>query len=234
MPDKRHEIQVMLDAAADSKQSQVYRRIKEDILDGTYPPGSTLVERKLCDIYQVSRSPIRSALQQLAYEGLLTYAPGQGMLVPVYSTEDILEIYDLAEVLQIYGVKSFIRNASETERLELGGILRRMGEYQAAGQLGAAGRLDQAFHTYIADHAHNARFKEIFSQLDCQIIRFRASSIDDSGLMALSLTEHQAIFAYISAGDELAAEAAVSRHYQSLRAYYIDRLVGSRLSTENY
>lgn len=229
MADKRHEIQEMLDAAAESKRSKVYRQIKEDVLGDTYPPGTALVERKLCEIYQVSRSPLRNALQQLAYEGLLTHVPGQGMVVPSYRTEDILEVYDLTEVLQVYGAKSFIRNASDAERVELGGILRRMGEYQAAGQLGAASRLDREFHSYIAAHAGNTRLRDIFSQLDYQSVRFRASGINDSSLMARSVKEHQAIFAYISAGDEESAAAAVQLHYQNIRAYYIDMLVGDRL-----
>lgn len=229
MADKRHEIQEMLDASTESKRSQVYRQIKEDVLNDTYPPGTALVERKLCDIYQVSRSPLRNALQQLAYEGLLTHVPGQGMVVPSYRTEDILEVYDLTEVLQVYGVKGFIRNATEEDRLALGGILRRMGEYQTAGHLGAASRQDREFHSFIAAHAGNTRLRDIFSQLDYQSVRFRASGIHDSSLMARSVQEHQAIFAYISAKDEESAAAAVTLHYQNIRAYYIDMLVGDRL-----
>ncbi|MDO4573231.1 MAG: GntR family transcriptional regulator [Clostridia bacterium] len=226
MPDKRHEIQEMLDAAPDTKLSKVYRQIKEDILNDVYPPGSTLVERRLCEIYEVSRSPIRNALQQLAHEGLLSHVPGQGMVVPEFRTEDILEVYDLMEVLQVYGVKSFIRAAAEAERQGLGDILRRMGEDVSAGRLGAAGRYDREFHNYIVAHAHNARLCEIFARLDAQSVRFRASGIRDAVHMERALKEHQAIFAYISAGDEEAAGAAVHLHYQSLRAYYVDKLVG--------
>ena len=55
----------------DSKQQMAYRQIKEDILNNVYPEGTILVERRLCDIYKMSRSPIRNALWQLTYEGLL-------------------------------------------------------------------------------------------------------------------------------------------------------------------
>jgi DNA-binding GntR family transcriptional regulator len=46
------------------KQNQVYNEIKTDILNNTYPAGTVMVERRLCEIYNVSRSPIRNALQQ--------------------------------------------------------------------------------------------------------------------------------------------------------------------------
>ena len=75
---------------AQSKQMLAYQQIKEDILNNTFPEGTVMVERKLCDIYQVSRSPIRNALQQLTHEGLLSFVPGKGVVVSSFSTEDIL------------------------------------------------------------------------------------------------------------------------------------------------
>ncbi|MEI3340283.1 MAG: GntR family transcriptional regulator [Eubacterium sp.] len=64
-----------LQQPAESKQALAYQQIKEDILNNTYPEGTVMVERKLCDIYNMSRSPIRNALQQLTHEGLLTFVP---------------------------------------------------------------------------------------------------------------------------------------------------------------
>lgn len=67
-----------LNQPAENKQQQAYQQIKQDILNNTYPEGTVMVERKLCDIYHVSRSPIRNALQQLTHEGLLSFVPGKG------------------------------------------------------------------------------------------------------------------------------------------------------------
>ena len=64
-----------LNQPAENKQQQAYQQIKQDILNNTYPEGTVMVERKLCDIYHVSRSPIRNALQQLTHEGLLSFVP---------------------------------------------------------------------------------------------------------------------------------------------------------------
>ena len=63
----------VLSQTPDSKQQQVYKLIRDAIVKNEFPPGTVMVERKLCDIYNVSRSPIRNALQQLTFEGLLTY-----------------------------------------------------------------------------------------------------------------------------------------------------------------
>ena len=48
-----------LNQPAENKQQQAYQQIKQDILNNTYPEGTVMVERKLCDIYHVSRDPQR-------------------------------------------------------------------------------------------------------------------------------------------------------------------------------
>ena len=116
----------LLNQPAQSKQMLAYQQIKKDILNNTFPEGTVMVERKLCDIYQVSRSPIRNALQQLTHEGLLSFVPGKGVVVSSFSTEDILEVYDLIELLQLYAVSACITKASPAaEKYGKGHLIRR-------------------------------------------------------------------------------------------------------------
>ncbi|MDO4529552.1 MAG: GntR family transcriptional regulator, partial [Lachnospiraceae bacterium] len=65
----------------ESKQEQVYNYLKQDILEGKFPPGAPMVERKLCDIYHVSRSPVRNALQRLIRDGLVAFVPGKATMI---------------------------------------------------------------------------------------------------------------------------------------------------------
>ena len=61
-----------------TKEVMVYEQIKKDILNNEFKPGTVLVERKLTEKYQVSRSPVRYALRQLVRDGLLSGEPGKG------------------------------------------------------------------------------------------------------------------------------------------------------------
>ena len=72
-----------------TKGMLVYNRLKTDILDNKYPPGTDMVERKLCDIYEVSRSTIRHALSALCAEGILENKQGKGIAVPNRHTGNI-------------------------------------------------------------------------------------------------------------------------------------------------
>lgn len=111
--------------APESKQQQVYKLIRDAILRDEFPAGTVMVERKLCDIYGVSRSPIRNALQQLTFEGFLSYQPGKGTVVADFSLEDILEVYDLIELCQLYAVRLWAERPDAFALETLGRIIQR-------------------------------------------------------------------------------------------------------------
>lgn len=110
MLDEKTKKSEYINAGMSTKEMMVYNKVKEAILNNEFEPGTVLVERKLSEKYNVSRSPVRYALRQLAKEGLLADEPGKGIIVPTYTLEDILEVYDLLEVLQIYAVQVSLKN----------------------------------------------------------------------------------------------------------------------------
>ena len=135
-----------LNQPVENKQQLAYQQIKQDILNNTYPAGTVMVERKLCEIYNVSRSPIRNALQQLTHEGLLSFVPGKGTVVASFSTDDILEVYDLIELLQDYAIKACInkQNALVVNALEM--ALNNMKTALEKDDIFHFTRWDQKFH----------------------------------------------------------------------------------------
>ena len=79
---------------------QAYKKIKQNILDLTYPPGMPLTEALLTKELQMSRSPVRSAIQKLQTEGLLVSDYYKSITVKEITQKDILEIYQLRELIE--------------------------------------------------------------------------------------------------------------------------------------
>lgn len=210
---------------AQSKQMMVYQQIKEDILNNTFPEGTVMVERKLCDIYQVSRSPIRNALQRLTHEGLLSFVPGKGVVVSSFTTEDILEVYDLLELLQVYAVGACINKASPTAAEALQLTLASMEKTISDGEIFQCTRQDQRFHEQLIEYAGNSRLKNIYDQLACQQLRFMTTILNDAVLANRSLAEHREIVDAISRKDTSSAEKSLHNHYKNIKQYYVDKLL---------
>jgi ABC-type glycerol-3-phosphate transport system substrate-binding protein len=61
---------------------QLKALIREQIESGMWRPGDRIpTEQELCQSYNISRSPVRQALNELAYEGLVVRRPGLGTFV---------------------------------------------------------------------------------------------------------------------------------------------------------
>ncbi len=68
-------------------------RLRICLLD--YPPGTVLRESELASEFGVSRTPIRSVLQKLSYDGLINSQDGVGNIVTELGYEEIFDIYQM-------------------------------------------------------------------------------------------------------------------------------------------
>ena len=184
-----------LNQPAENKQQQAYQQIKQDILNNTYPEGTVMVERKLCDIYHVSRSPIRNALQQLI------------------------------ELLQVYAVAAFLNKYNDlaVDAMEI--ALRNMEKSLNEHDIFQCTRWDQKFHELLIGYAGNKRLETIYDQLDCQQMLFISTILDDTERASQSFAEHSAILAAIKEKDVQIAQDCIRKHYYHIKQYYINKLL---------
>eukprot|EP01034_Spumella_vulgaris_P010859 gene10859-13788_t len=68
-------------AAVGSGIEKAYERIWGAIMDHSLPPGTRLIEDKLCEIFGIGRTRIRQVLQRLAHEQVVTLMPNRGAIV---------------------------------------------------------------------------------------------------------------------------------------------------------
>lgn len=216
---------LILESSTDYKQSQTYLQIKNDILNNTYPAGTLMVERKLCEIYNVSRSPIRNALQKLSHEGLLSFSPGKGVIVSEFSIEDILEVYDLIELLQVFAIKRCINKINTVALETLLDILEKMNNSLLKNDIAKAVERDQRFHSFIIDFAGNKRLINAYENLNNQSMRFQASTLEDKDLAKRSYEDHMNIYKAIENKDLKAAENLILLHYHNIKQYYLSKII---------
>lgn len=79
----------------------VYRVIKENILNLNLKPGETINENDVCNLLNLSRSPVRSAIAQLKSDELVNVFPQKGTFVTHFDEDIIREAWFVREVLEI-------------------------------------------------------------------------------------------------------------------------------------
>ena len=81
------------------KGPDAYALIRRAITSGRFVPGQRLSERELAARYGVSRTPIREALLELSYEGLVAITPRSGMAVVGITPEDAVDNFAILATL---------------------------------------------------------------------------------------------------------------------------------------
>ncbi|MBT2550457.1 GntR family transcriptional regulator [Arthrobacter sp. ISL-65] len=87
-------------------------RIRELIISGDFAPGTRLRERDLSQTLNVSRVPVREALQQLEAEGFIDASPRRGATVKQITLRDVNELFDLRLSLEVLAARLAARAAA--------------------------------------------------------------------------------------------------------------------------
>ncbi len=195
--------------AGPSITEQVYQAIRSLLLAGGHRPGSRLSEAGLAERLEVSRGPVREALERLAQEGLVVRVPRRGSFVRRYEASDVIELMELRCVLEAAAARLAVRRASDADLAAMEQLL------QAANQVIQSGRgypPDKDFHQALARLAGNRALERSAGLVYDQLRLARALAVQRPGRAREAWTEHAAILRALLARDEDAAEAAVTRH----------------------
>lgn len=207
--------------------------LRRQIFGGDLPAGSRLKERDLCDVLEVSRTPVREALRRLQADGLVTIEPRRGAVVNGISSAEAEEIYSLGRLLEGYGARIAATRRSAADLSKLKTILEQMEHLLAKPARGTAAsylELDNAFHRRISRCTGNLHLERIISQVVGLPILIRAFSHYSHNDLILSLQQHQTIYSALRAGDPEWSEAAMRAHVLTGRSLALGLPEAQRLA----
>lgn len=129
---------------------QICDRLRSELLYGVHPAGKKLREQELALRFQVSRHPVRKALQKLALEGLINSKANCGAVVATSQIEHIEGLLTpMRKQLELYALTRALSNLTQEHRIYWQDILVRM--RRAAEENNAQDVLDHdaAFHQHL-------------------------------------------------------------------------------------
>src|ERR1700730_577830 len=145
----------------------VMDQIREAILGGAIGAGERVNEVRISQTRAVSRTPVRAALQALAGEGLLDYAPNRGFTVREFPLHAIVDAYDIRASLEGVAVRFVAeRGLGPQEReiiersLAAGDKLLERGSFET-GDLTIYRDINGDFHDALLSAARNRMLSEM-------------------------------------------------------------------------
>jgi len=192
--------------------TNLYTELQEDILTGKLKPNQRLTEKRICDEYKVSRTPVREALRQLEMDGLIENIPNRGAFVVGLSEQNIADIYDLRRSYELLAVRWAIERITEAELSELEETFEFMEFYTMKNDINKMLNINTAFHQIIYNATHNRILKQMLSSYQVYLKHCNPSNYYAPNYLADVLEEHRAIYEAFKAKDVVAGVLAMTTH----------------------
>ncbi|ANZ41277.1 GntR family transcriptional regulator [Lentzea guizhouensis] len=178
--------------------NEVADAIRAAIFDGRYAPGSPLREVELAEALEVSRGPVREALQQLEREGLVRTGWHRGATVTELSEQDVAELDSLRGALEVLAVRRVVDGGGDVAAIE-----KAAETMERADTPHEMVRLDIEFHDAVYAAANHSRLVHAWETIRSQVHLFLLTRVGVStdGYLDLVRSEHRALVEALRAGD---------------------------------
>jgi DNA-binding GntR family transcriptional regulator len=181
------------------------------IVERRLMPGTRLVEQQIADIFKVSRTLVRQALNQLSRDRLVTLEPARGACVAQPSVEEARQVFEVRLMLEAAMVREVAGRITPAQVATLREHLEAEREAISRTDVPGRTRLLADFHIVLARLMGN----EVLAQILTDLLS-RSSLISlmyqSSHSAEQSQVEHEAIVSALERGDAEAAVALLHQH----------------------
>ncbi|PYZ92992.1 hypothetical protein CR194_07255 [Salipaludibacillus keqinensis] len=189
--------------------SYVTKQLRIAILDGSLQKGERLVQAEWANRLNVSRMPIREALTQLEFEGLVKIVPHKGAVVTPITKENIEELYHTRSLLEGLAVEKSLPHLTDNDKEELRSVLYEMEHLLLTDETNEMYiKLNARFHKTLRKGCPWSRLKKTIDSLGISPI---APSLLEE-YYAETQREHKMIYEAVLRGDPSELRSALEFH----------------------
>lgn len=211
-----------------SVRQDIYEKIRDDITFGRLMSGERLTEKKLSDLYKVSRSPIREALRQLESEGLISFERNKGIEVAKLSVKQVEEIYDLRELLEGYAVRIAIGKTTKKDIAYLEDLHKKMIKAASSRDTQLWLQNNALFHAFFREKADNENLCQLIVMLRRRIYRYQYMTVSYPRFFENYIEHHTTMIEACKKKDPDLAEKTMKIHLCKVRNVIIESLTANR------
>lgn len=196
-----------MERKATTRSEHVRELLEEGIATGTFPPGMRLDEVELSQRFDVSRTPLREALFQLASAGIVEMQPRRGTVVAEVSPHRMVEMFEVMGELEAMCGRLAARRMLPAEHAHLLEAHHACEAARLASDPDKYYYENERFHHIIYEGSHNGFLEQQASALHRRLRPYRRLQLRVRDRMPTSLREHEGVVQAILAGDaELTAQ----------------------------
>ena len=195
-----------------------YDKIKEAIIANELKPGLSISGNQLTQIFNMSRTPIREAVQLLANEDFVEMQKGVGFFVKEVTPEELRDICEVRIALECSALrKTIARVSSEQIKEMISRWLSLKEEIQRSGVdeniINRILGLDAATHRFITENGQNQYLSRLLDSIDKKITRIKKLALNPHNALD-SIRQHLGVLEAMRDNKLSLAERRLTKHLQ--------------------
>lgn len=196
---------------------RIYRAVVNAVMSHRLPPGTRLGEADFCELYQVSRTTVRKALQRLAHDHIIELRPNRGAVVASPSPREARDVFAARRALEREIVPLVVKNATPASLRAIRAAMEAEEQARSKGDRASWIRLGGEFHLLLAELSGNAVLHRFMSELvsRCSLI---IALYETPGAPMCGNDEHGDLIALIEAGQVARAVDLIEHHLLEIEA----------------
>lgn len=186
-----------------------YNELKNRILSGDIQPEEDLIESRLAEELNISKTPLREALQKLEVEELVIRQPNGRLKTASITVKEVEELFLIRSYLEGIIVKQATDLATNEEIEELSNCCYKIAQATKYKESEEILRYGKQFHTMLYDISGNRTAVKILTQLNDHLARYRRLVPDNKDSDS---NDHAVILEHIKNGEGTEAEETMRNH----------------------
>lgn len=209
-----------------SLHGEILSRLRDYLVEGNIPEGGRIPERQLCQMFGISRTPLREALKVLAAEGLIELLPNRGARMRRLSKRDLEELFDVMGGLESVAGRLACESITEEEITEIERLHYEMYGHYLHRDMHNYFQVNQRIHEKIVAASRNETLRTTYLNLAGRIrrVRYSANFARKRQRWAEAMREHETILDALRrrAGSELSD--ILFQHLRNKRSAAVEHL----------
>ena len=221
-------------AAVVSLHGEILSRLRDFIVEGNIEDGARIPERQLCDLFGVSRTPLREALKVLASEGLVDLLPNRGARVRQLSAADVMELFDVMGGLEALAGRLACEQITDAEFAEIERLHHEMYAAYLKRDMHGYFRCNQLIHQNIVAAARNSALSATYASFADRIrrVRYSANLASKRDRWAEAMREHEGMLDALGRRDGRELSEILFRHLRNKETAALDYLKDAAVPAE--
>lgn len=203
---------------------KVYTYLRKEIIANNLKPGSRINYDELSNKLQISKTPLRDAINRLEEDGLIEVKPRSGTFVKNIEMNDVIDVYQVRKALELLALELACERLAKPQIEDMIKEMNQVDEDIIRGEYDSFFSMDRKFHQWIIEWSNNKLLMKAMNGIEARVQRLTVLTTNNNERPKYSNKQHQEILYYMLQRDIENAKKIMICHIDEAKLFVLKDL----------